>query len=84
MVAGTEDEVEVLDEDGVSVARFPDAGGRFLNGKMLVYDGSGVYFVNEELEQCSDYIIEGRIDGCFPQGIVVDGWYYLVPGTIEY
>ncbi|MBO5352905.1 MAG: hypothetical protein J6A77_06365 [Lachnospiraceae bacterium] len=84
VVAGTEDEVEVLDEDGVSVARFPDAGGRFLNGKMLVYDGSGVYFVNEELEQCSDYIIEGRIDGCFPQGIVVDGWYYLVPGTIEY
>lgn len=82
VVAGAE-EVEILDTAGTVLAKYPDAGGLFLNGKMLVYDGSGVYFINEELEQCSDYIIEGQVDGCFPQGIVVDGWYYLVTGFTE-
>ena len=49
------------------LARYVDIGAPFNNGRTLVYDGTGVYFINDNLEQISDYILtnkDGRILGC--------------------
>lgn len=74
---------EFLDEDGNVLARYADASGFFVNGKMLVYDGKGVFFVDEVLQKCSDYIVIGEIDQCFSRGVVIDGDYYLLKEFAE-
>lgn len=83
ITACAEEWVEILDYSGNLKAKYVDAGGRFINGKMLVYDGAGVYLVNEKLEKCSEYLVKGQIDRCFSRGIVIDGWYYLISELAE-
>lgn len=52
---------------------------KFLNGKAMVYDGTGVYYINESLEQISDYVYAGDNLTAFHFGAIgVDGKYYLI------
>ena len=84
MTAGSEDAIEILDYDGNVLASYWDVGGRFVNGKMVVSDGAGVWLIDENLEPCMDYYIaEGPIDGCFEYGIIVDGMYYALKELAE-
>ncbi len=77
-VAYTDNSAEFLDLDGNLATKYADASGCFVNGKMLVYDGKGVFFIDETLQKCSDYMINGEIDRCFSRGVVIDGEYYLL------
>ncbi|MGN0505107.1 MAG: hypothetical protein ACI4FZ_00995 [Lachnospiraceae bacterium] len=83
MIAYTDDCVEILDYYGNILTRYADAGDSFVNGKLLVYDGIGVFFLDESLKKISDYIVTGDIDGCFSRGIVIDGEYYLLKEFAE-
>lgn len=78
MVACCDDGVDILNYEGEVLASYLDASGSFINGKMLVYDGTGVYFIDEKLQVCSDYIVKGNIDRCFSRGVVIDDLYYIL------
>jgi len=78
IVAETGTQTEILDHEGVVLKTYPSTGEGFVNGKMVVYDGTGVFYINEELEKCSWYVLEGKIDDCFSAGVVIDGEWYLL------
>ena len=52
--------------------------GDFVGGKALVYDGSGIYMMNETLEKVGDYIYKGYVDGCDTGVVILEGEYYLI------
>lgn len=52
--------------------------GRFIDGRALVYDGNGVYYMDESLEKIGDYIYKGNVDGCDTGVVEIEGRYYLV------
>lgn len=83
MTAGQDYGVDILNYDGEVLATYPDVSGYFINGKMLVWDGTGVYFIDETLEACSDYVVQGDIDGCFSGGVIIDDKYYLLEGFAQ-
>lgn len=74
---------EILDLEGNVLAQYTDVSGSFANGKMLVYDGTGAFFINKDLQKCSDYIVLGKIDQCFLRGVVIDGERYLLKEFAE-
>lgn len=78
MTAGHDDGVDILNYDGEVLGTYWDVSGNFVNGKMLVYDETGVVFIDENLEICSDYIVKGIVDGCFSRGVIIDDKYYLL------
>lgn len=78
ITAGQEDGVDILNYEGEVLATYQDASGHFVNGRMLVYDGTGVIFIDENLQACSEYIVKGVVDGCFSRGVIVDEKYYLL------
>lgn len=78
ITAGQDNGVDILNYEGQVLATYWDVSGYFVNGKMLVWDGTGVYFIDETLEACSGYIVEGDIEGCFSRGVIIDDLYYLI------
>lgn len=78
IIGETESQTEILNHEGEVLATYPVTGGDFVNGKMIVYDGTGVYYINEELEKCSSYVLMGKIDDCFSAGVIIDGEWYLM------
>lgn len=83
VIAYADGGVEILDMEGNALAQYADASGSFVNGKMLVYDGTGVFFIDKDLQKCSDYILLGEIDQCFSRGVVIDGERYLLKEFAE-
>lgn len=78
MTVGHDEGVDILNYEGEVLATYRDAGGQFVNGKMPVQDENGVFFIDENLQACSDYIVQGVADGCFSRGVIIDGKYYLL------
>ena len=78
IIAGNGTFAHILDYEGTVLAEYVDVAGTFENGRTLVYDGTGVYCINEELEQCSDYIITGEnIFYCQPRTVVAREFCYM-------
>ncbi len=78
IIAGNGNFAHILDYDGTILAEYADAAGTFEGGRMLVYDGRGVYCIDEELEQCSDYIITGtNIFYCQPRTVITGTSCYV-------
>lgn len=72
--------VDVLDYEGNVVASYSDSNGTFFNGRLLVLDEAGLYFVDENFEQCSEFLLPGiEVDSCLARGVYVDGKYYFLP-----
>lgn len=78
ITAGHDNGVDILNYDGKVLATYWDVSGSFINGKMLVADEIGAYFIDENLKLCSDYVVRGEIDGCFSRGVIIDDLYYLI------
>lgn len=71
--------VDILDYEGTVIDTFRSCSGVFVNGKMLVLEEDGLYFINENFERCSEALLSGwKVDGCFTRGIIVDGKYYFL------
>lgn len=49
-----------------------------INGKYLINDGVGVYYVDKTLQRVSDYIYEGVVENCHAGAILLGEKYYLI------
>lgn len=78
IIGVTETQTEIMNHEGVVLATYPLTGESFVNGKMIVYDGKGVFYIDEKLEKCSGYLLRGKIDACFSAGVIMDGEWYLL------
>ena len=78
MIAKQDEGVDILNYKGEVLDTYWDASGTFVNGKMLVCDEKGAFFLDENLETCSDYIVEGTVDGCFSRGVIINELYYIL------
>ena len=83
VTAGCDAGVHILDYEGNVLAEYKDVSGSFINGRMLVQDETGVYFIDENLKKCSEYIVRDIVDGCFSRGIIIDGSYYFLEEFAE-
>lgn len=80
IVASREEGIDILDYSGNVLGTYWDCSGNFINGRMLVLDGHGLYFIDENFEKCSEYMLSGwGVDGCFAYGVTKDGKYYFLP-----
>lgn len=80
IVASGDESVDILDYEGNIRGSYWDCSGLFINGRMLVLDDDGLYFIDENFEKCSEYLLPGwGIDGCFAYGVTKDGKYYFLP-----
>lgn len=55
-----------------------ESSGEFHNGKSLVYDGTGIYYIDENLNKVSDYIYKDKVDACGTSVVQINGKYYLI------
>ncbi len=55
-----------------------ESSGRFHNGKALVYNGTGIYYIDESLNKVSDYIYKGKVDACGASVVQINGKCYLI------
>lgn len=80
ILAFHEEGVDILDYNGNKMGSYLSSNGSFINGRMLVLDEEGLYFVDESFKRCSDYILpDFDVDGCFARGVIMNGKYYLLP-----
>lgn len=72
-------EAVFMDYSGNVKAAYKDTS-EIYNGKALVYDGTGIYYIDEKLNKISDYIYKGKIDsnGCMTMAVKIDGRYCLI------
>lgn len=55
-----------------------EASSKFRNGKALVYDNIGIYYIDENLNKVSDYIYKGKVDNCHIGAVIINNKYYLI------
>ena len=80
IIAARDEGVDILDYEGNIMNTYWDCNGVFINGRMLVLDGRGLYFIDENFEKCSEYLLSGwGVDSCFTYGVIKDGKYYFLP-----
>jgi len=57
ILAGNDDFAHILDYEGNIKAQYADVGTGFRNGKLLVFDGKGLFFIDEDsLTACTGYV----------------------------
>ncbi|MGN0505108.1 MAG: WG repeat-containing protein [Lachnospiraceae bacterium] len=79
IIAGNGTFSHILDYEGNVLAEYVDVAEPFDGDRTLVYDGEGMFFLNEKLEQCSDYIMTGkRLSYCEPRMVVTKDSYYFI------
>ena len=66
-----------MDYNGKKIAEFEKATG-VVNGKALVSDGTGLYYVDESFKKISEYIYKGKFDSFGTTYIIIDGKCYLI------
>lgn len=66
-----------IDNDGKEIMKVEDYSG-FINGKAFIYDGTGIYYVDEGLNKVSDYIYKGTVNGCGRGVVLLGERYYLL------
>lgn len=77
IIAGTDYFVHILDYEGNVLAEYEDVGAPFVDGKTLVCDGVGVFFIDENLNRCSEYLAK-NVDYCYPRSYRKGNQEYLV------
>jgi len=71
--------VDILDYSGNRLQSYLQVSGEFVNGRMLVRDENGIYFINEKLEKCSEYMLtDVEADRLFSRGVVYQEQYYFL------
>lgn len=79
ILGGGDAGVDVLDYSGNKLHTYQQVSGSFVNGRMLVRDENGIYFVNGQLEKCSDYLLTGKaVDRLFSRGVVCQEQYFFL------
>lgn len=79
ILGGSDNGVDILDYSGNKLQNYPQVSGEFVNGRMLVRDENGIYFIDEKLEKCSEYLLEDQeIDRLFSRGVVYQEQYYFL------
>lgn len=77
IMAGKEGKCFYLDYNGKKVAEYK-MSSYFVGGKALVYDGTGLYYINESLDKISDYIYTEKFDTFGSNYIIIDDKCYLI------
>lgn len=78
IIAGDSTITHILDYNGKILKTFNDVDVDEYNGKRLVYDGVGVYYVDSSYNKVSDYIVEGTGLSVSGGSIKINGkWYYV-------
>ena len=77
IIAGNDDFSHILDYEGNVLAEYKDVSYPFVDGRTLVTDETGCFFIDEALNPCSGYIME-NVDYCFPGYIRKINNNYLV------
>lgn len=70
----------IVDYNFNEICKVRDYTG-FINGTALVYDGIGIYVVNHDFMQISDYIYKGTITNCTYGVVQLADKYYLLKTT---
>ncbi len=50
----------------------------FYNGKALVYDGVGLYYIDENLNKITDYVYKEKVEAYSMGSVKINGKYYLI------
>ncbi len=68
-----------MDYNGNKKASYKDSS-EFFDGKALVSDGTGIFYIDENLNKISDYIYKGTVDdaGCIGRAVKINNKYYLI------
>ena len=77
IIAGNNSFSHVLDYDGNVLAEYKDVAYPFVDGKTLVCDDTGVFYIDETLSRCSDYLMTG-VDYCHPGFVCKGDKCYLI------
>ena len=79
ILCGGDNGVDIFDYSGNLLHTYQQVSGSFPKGRMLVWDENGLYFIDEQLEKCSDYLLtEKKIDRLFSRGVVLEEQYYIL------
>ncbi len=78
IIAGNGNNAEIIDYSGNVIKTFKDVDARSYNGKRLVYDGTGVYYIDNQLNKISEYIYEGADISVAGGGIRINNKFYFV------
>lgn len=77
IIAGNNSFSHILDYKGNVLAEYRDVAYPFVDGRTLVCDETGAFYIDENLQRCSDYVMED-VDYCHPGYIRKNGKNYLV------
>lgn len=77
IIAWTNDKCMYLDYNGKVLASYTDSSV-MENGRALVYDGIGAFYINENLEKISDYVYKGNDILCNVNTLKINGKYHLI------
>lgn len=77
IIAGNRSFSHILDYEGNVLAEYEDVAFPFVDGKTLVCDETGCFFIDENLQKCSGYIMKD-VDYCYPNFIRKGNEFYLV------
>lgn len=77
IIAGNNSFSHILDYEGNVLAEYKDVAYPFVDGRTLVCDETGAFYIDEELNRCSDYVLTG-VDYCHPGYIRKGNKSYLV------
>ena len=78
IVAGNERFAHILDYGGNVLAEYRGIAYPFINGKTLVLDDTGVFFIDETLKPCTGYIMKDVSYIRANNYIYKDGEHYLI------
>ena len=78
IVAGDDTTSHILDYNGNILKTFNDIDVNEYNGKRLVYDGVGVYYIDSNYNKVSDYIVKGTGITVSGGTIKIDGKRYFI------
>lgn len=80
IIAGNDSFSHILDYEGKVLAEYQDVAFPFVDGRTLVCDATGAFYIDEMLQPCSGYVMKD-VDYCHPGYIRKDGKNYLVKWT---
>lgn len=78
IIAGNNNSTDIIDYNGNILKTYVDVDPYIFNGKRLVYDGIGVYYIDNTLNKVSDYIVKGNDIAVSGGGIKINGKYHLI------
>lgn len=77
IIAGNYSFSHILDYEGNVLAEYRDIAFPFVDGRTLVCDETGAYYIDENLEKCTEYIMK-KVDYCHPNFIRKGADCYLI------